>query len=58
MSHMPVALRRRIRERSNGQCEYCFISEEDTYFTHEPDHVIAEKHGGETVLEKSRFVLL
>ena len=40
-----------IRERSHGLCEYCLISEKDTFFTHEPDHIIAEKHGGETASE-------
>jgi len=48
VSHISVALRRRIRERSKGLCEYCLISEADSFFTHEPDHIIAEKHGGET----------
>ncbi len=28
------------------RCEYCLLSEEDAYFPHEPDHVIAAKHGG------------
>jgi hypothetical protein len=51
VSHIAVALRRRIRERSHGLCEYCLISEKDTFFTHEPDHIIAEKHGGETASE-------
>ena len=51
VSHISVALRRRIRERSRGLCEYCLISEKDTFFPHEPDHIIAEKHGGETVSE-------
>ena len=50
VSHITAALRRRIRERAHGLCEYCLIGEEDTFFvSHEPDHIIAEKHGGETV---------
>jgi hypothetical protein len=51
MSHMSVTLRRRIRERSHDLCEYCLISEEDDYFSHEPDQIIVEKHGGKTVSE-------
>ena len=51
VSHISVPLRRRIRERSRGLCEYCLISEKDTFFPHEPDHIIAEKHGGETASE-------
>jgi hypothetical protein len=26
-------------------------SEDDAWFSHEPDHILAEKHGGETLLE-------
>lgn len=52
VSHISVALRRRIRERSKGLCEYRLISEADSFFTHEPDHIIAEKHGGEIIAEK------
>ena len=48
-SHISAALRRRIRNRAKGCCEYCLLAEEDSFFPHEPDHVIAEKHGGETI---------
>lgn len=47
-TYVPTALRRRAQERAAGNCEYCLLSEEDAYFSHEPDHIIAEKHGGET----------
>lgn len=47
-SYITAALRRRVRERAHGLCEYCLIGDADTFFSHEPDHVIAEKHGGET----------
>ncbi len=33
-----------------GRCEYCLLSEDDAFFSHEPDHIIAKKHGGETSL--------
>ena len=48
---VPAALRRQVRERARGCCEYCLLSEEDAWFSHEPDHVIAAKHGGETIFE-------
>lgn len=53
MSTSPIAaaLRRRIQERAGGRCEYCLLSEDDAFFTHEADHIIAEKHGGETILD-------
>lgn len=53
MSTTPIsaAIRRRTQERAGGRCEYCLLAEEDAYFSHETDHIIAEKHGGETVLD-------
>jgi hypothetical protein len=48
---IPEALRRQIRARAQGYCEYCLVYDEDTYVPHEPDHIIAEKHGGGTTLE-------
>jgi 5-methylcytosine-specific restriction endonuclease McrA len=44
--HIPPALRRSVRERAHGRCEYCLIHDEDALFPHEADHVVAEKHGG------------
>lgn len=46
--HVPVRLKREIRERAQQRCEYCLIHERDAAFAHEPDHVISRKHGGET----------
>ena len=43
-------LRRLVRQRAALRCEYCLLAEEDAYFPHEPDHVIAVKHGGPTAL--------
>ena len=40
------ALRRAVRERAKGYCEYCLLPEAQAYFPHEPDHIIATKHGG------------
>lgn len=48
---IPVRLRRQVQERAQGRCEYCLIHELDAYYPHEPDHVIAEKHGGPTSLD-------
>ena len=50
-SYVPSGLRRRIYQRAHGRCEYCLLSKEDAFFPHEPDHVIAEKHGGATTFE-------
>ncbi len=46
-----AALRREVRQRAGERCEYCLLAESNSFFPHEPDHLIAKKHGGETVSE-------
>jgi hypothetical protein len=41
-------LRREVIERAGHCCEYCRISEIDRPINFAIDHIIAEKHGGET----------
>ena len=41
-------LRRVVDERSGSRCEYCRIHRDDTLLGCEPDHIVAEKHGGPT----------
>ena len=43
-----ASLRREVRERAGERCEYCLLAESQAFFPHEPDHLIALKHGGET----------
>ena len=50
MTYIAVELRRLVRERADGRCEYCRVPETDTFMPHEADHVYAEKHGGETTV--------
>jgi hypothetical protein len=45
---VPAALRALVRTRAGRKCEYCLLHEEDSLFPHEPDHIIASKHGGLT----------
>jgi HNH endonuclease len=47
-SDVPEALRAGVRDRARGRCEYCLLHEEDAWMPHEPDHVIAVKHSGQT----------
>jgi hypothetical protein len=49
--NIPDALRRRARERAQNRCEYCLLHEDDAYLPFEVDHIIAEKHGGATLIE-------
>jgi 5-methylcytosine-specific restriction endonuclease McrA len=51
MTSISTELRRAVIERAGNCCEYCRLSQEDNTFSFQIDHVIAEKHEGETVLE-------
>jgi len=51
MPEIDAALRELVRSRAAGLCEYCRISERFTLAEHQIDHVIAVKHGGQTVAE-------
>jgi len=51
VTYVPVSLRREVQRRAKRCCEYCRLHEEDAYFGHEPDHIIAEKHQGQTEFE-------
>lgn len=44
-------LRRAVIERAGNCCEYCRISQDDQFFAFEIDHIIAEKHGGQTLID-------
>jgi HNH endonuclease len=47
-ARISAALRREVRERARERCEYCLIAEYQVFGPHEPDHLIALNHGGET----------
>ena len=57
MSDIDSTLRALVRLRTAGLCEYCRISEQFTLAEHEIDHVIAAKHGGQTVPENLALLL-
>jgi hypothetical protein len=46
--YTPVALRRLVRARAEECCEYCLLPERLTFASHWVDHIVAEKHGGQT----------
>lgn len=49
-TYIPAALRRLVETRAHQFCEYCWLPGELAFLLpHEVDHVIAEKHGGDTV---------
>jgi hypothetical protein len=49
MTYVPEALRQQVTARAQARCEYCRLHVDHAYFTHEIDHIYAEKHGGDTV---------
>lgn len=55
MSYISSALRRQVVERAGNCCEYCLLNQEDNFLPFEVDHIISEKHGGETNSENLCF---
>ena len=47
---MNRSLRAKVRRRARGRCEYCRIPIRLTTLRGEVDHIIAEQHGGVTIL--------
>lgn len=46
--YIAAGLRREVRERAGGRCEYCLTPESVSFLSFEPDHIVAQKHGGAT----------
>ena len=50
-----VELRQTIADRANLLCEYCLISEADTFYGCQVDHIISVKHGGSSELDNLAY---
>lgn len=50
-THIPTSLRQLVSDRASGRCEYCLVHDDDVLLPHEPDHIIAEQHGGKAEAE-------
>lgn len=48
VTYISAALRRLVITRADNLCEYCLLHEDDTFFGCEVDHIISEKHAGQT----------
>jgi hypothetical protein len=46
VARISAETRRAVRQRAEYRCEYCRIAEADTEFGCEVDHIISEKHSG------------
>ena len=45
---IPAALRDLVLARARQRCEYCLVHQDVSIYSHEVDHIIALKHGGQT----------
>ena len=45
------SLRDQVRQRAKSRCEYCQLPQTCTVLPHEIDHILAQKHRGQTSLE-------
>lgn len=52
------ALREAVAQRAGYRCEYCQLPESWTSLPFQLDHVIAEKHAGETTLDHLAYACL
>lgn len=52
---VPREMRRQVAARANYLCEYCLISEGDTFFGCHVDHIISVKHGGPTTVDNLAY---
>jgi hypothetical protein len=41
---IPADLYRLVIDRAQGRCEYCLLHQSFSIYTHEVDHIIAQKH--------------
>jgi hypothetical protein len=48
MTYISADMRRLVIDRANNCCEYCRLSQDDSTFSFQIDHIISEKHGGQT----------
>ena len=46
----PDSVRREVIVRAQGRCEYCLYPEGKSVFTHQVDHIVSRKHGGDATL--------
>ncbi len=49
MTYIPDSLRQIVIARAKNKCEYCLVDEQYGIYSHEIDHIIPEKHRGETI---------
>ena len=51
MAYVSAALSQAVQARAGERCEYCHFPQALSFLAFEVEHVVAEKHGGATVLD-------
>lgn len=51
MTYISVALRQLVVDRAAGRCEYCLYPQELSLLSFQIEHIISEKHGGQTIAD-------
>ncbi len=46
---IPNRLRDRVTKRAEARCDYCLLPARYAFYSHEIDHVVPRKHGGQTL---------
>ena len=49
------SLKKQVIERANYRCEYCLQADVFAYISHQIDHIISIKHGGQNNLDNLAF---
>jgi HNH endonuclease len=52
---IPNKLRKTVALRANSCCEYCRLSDIDSYYGFQVDHIISRKHHGQTHLDNLAY---
>lgn len=52
---VPPTLRQAVSVRAKNCCEYCLKPDKLVRVAHEPDHIIADQHGGPTSLDNLAY---
>jgi 5-methylcytosine-specific restriction endonuclease McrA len=58
MLAIPRSMQQQIRERAGSLCDYCHLPDTATTLPFQIDHILAEKHGGLTIVENLAYCCL
>lgn len=54
-SYIADSLKKQVIDRANYRCEYCLQPDLFAYISHQIDHIISIKHGGENNLDNLAY---